>query len=145
MSFGAETLPATVDLGLEPGINVRVTGDTDDGLGSAVLLDDVNGDDYADLVIGAWTDGQGKVIVLFGAPFEPGVPLIDVGCPSTFIPNRTYLGRADGGYFSASLASGYVDGDTIGDLVSTALFSSGDGMVTTRCGEGYVILGTAGE
>lgn len=97
--------------------------------GSAIAAGDLNGDGFADLVVGAPGEngGLGRVYVYLGNPFNMGTT------------PATVLDAPGGTQFGASVAIlGDVDGDGLGDL---AVISAGSGNVFIFAG---TFSGTAG-
>ncbi|MCI0581562.1 MAG: integrin alpha, partial [Chloroflexi bacterium] len=78
-------------------------------LGEAVLIANLNGDDYADVVVGAsqhdaGMNNNGRVWVFHGGPSGPSLT-----------PSWIADGEQSGGRFGLELASGDVNGDGIDD------------------------------
>jgi len=142
--YGAEALPATVDLATT--WNVKVSGSAGEMMGAAALLADVSNDGLADLVTTAWMSNlRGKVVVVLGTPFEDGSQVSFT--PTAVSPNQastTILGRAGGNMLGISLGAGHIDGDAVGDLLIGAVFSSGPpALARGYCGETVLVMGTA--
>lgn len=94
---------------------------------------DVNGDGFADLVVGAWGDGSagslsGTAYLFFGGPAMDG------------IPDQVYAGEMPGDRFGTSAASaGDVNGDGALDLIFGAYFN---GDLADDAGRAYIVSPT---
>ena len=90
---------------------------------------DVNGDGYADVLIGSYLAGvsNGRIDLYFGGPAGPGL-----------VPSNTALAPEAGGYFGYSVAAaGDINRDGYGDIVVGAYLAAGAGRV-------HVFYGSAG-
>ena len=137
---------------LTPADGFKIRGENDlDGFGSAVAgAGDINGDGFADLLIGASGNGgggsyPGAAYVIFGKAggFDP---LLDV---TTLAPSDGFkiVGEADNDGVGVSVASaGDINGDGFADIIIGAPGHYGydTGTSTTRYGAAYVIFGKAG-
>jgi len=80
-------------------------------LGNSIAAGDVNGDGYADIIIGAWKDDK------------PGTKLKDAGSVSVFSGNgfaqigSTRYGDVAKDYFGAAVSAGDINGDGKDDLI----------------------------
>jgi len=101
---------------------------------------DVNGDGFADVVVGAFTyntsyDGEGKIFVFHGS---------ETGLPGT--PNWSYVGGKTQALFGCSVATaGDIDGDGYSDIIVGAKhYDGGDhGSYQYFEGAAYVFFGSA--
>jgi len=124
--FGGAAPDATPDLTL--------TGAAvDDQFGIAVAgAGDVNGDGYADVIVGAWLNdaggtNAGRAYVFFG------------GATPDATPDLVLTGAAAGDTFGYSVASaGDVNGDGYADVIIGAVFNSAGGV---GAGQAYVYFG----
>lgn len=143
--YGGASMPATIDLATlgTGGITIYGRGASDQ-LGLSVSgAGDVNGDGFADVILGAgYADStNGESYVIFGGSALPAT--IDLAVPaSTFI---TILGE-QGGDFAGYTASsgGDVNGDGFDDLLINA--PGGDGPIwgtRLNAGDSYVVFGSA--
>jgi 6-phosphogluconolactonase (cycloisomerase 2 family) len=100
--------------------NLILWGDNGANFGVAVATDDINGDGYADIVIGEnYNSGDGAVHFVYGpVPAESG-----------FFPTPDIVGRPNqGDQFGSSLALGDMNGDGYSDLAVGAVhYNGGDG------------------
>ncbi|WP_439597290.1 VCBS domain-containing protein [Falsiroseomonas sp.] len=131
-----------------------IQGDTAFDLAGAsvAMAGDVNGDGFADLIVGAWSgdDGgpnAGEAYVVFGsasgfgAPDGAGRNVIDL---TNLATSRGFIIQGDEAYNSAgfSVASaGDLNGDGFGDLIVGAVGMDAGG---ATAGGAYVVFGTAG-
>ena len=155
--FGHQTLPAgtgnysgynhVLDLA-EVGTDIagfKITGENPgDNAGFSVAgAGDVNGDGYADVIIGApgADDGTGASYIVFGGAGLPStVSLADVAAGYAQgivgLPGIKLVGQDAGGYFGNSVAgAGDVNGDGFGDVIVGAPGSE------TVSGAAYIVLG----
>jgi len=131
--YGSSTGRAYLFLGGASGLSTTAswtaTGqNTGDQFGRAVATaGDVNGDGYADVLVGAagYTTNKGKAYLYLGGPS---------GLSAT--ASWTAMGEATGNYFSNSLATaGDVNGDGYSDVIVGAYGNS------TNTGKAYLYLG----
>lgn len=146
--FGAETLPATIDLANLGAAGITIFGiDPLDYSGHAVSsAGDVNGDGFADLLIGALlaagpgntAPNAGEAYLVFGAATLPAtIDLSDLGdAGNTFLA----IDGTDNVGQSVSTA-GDINGDGLDDIIIGARFADGAGNSKMDSGESYVIFG----
>jgi len=143
--FGASDLSGTVDLNNSgENADIVIHGYRESGgAGHVVASGDLNGDDYADLIIGASTfshDGRvgtGAVFVIYGPITEPvtaPIPLND----SEWV-GLTIYGQLAGDRFGRAVAVGDVNDDGVDDLIGGAYLA--DRTVGANCGRVYVFYG----
>ena len=124
-----------------------VGGETDSGFGIDVaLLGDINGDGFADLIIGAYNSRGteeypvGEVTIIFGSATIGASGSVDAAALSGADGFRI-SGLAYGDSLGISVASaGDVDGDGFDDILFGAYGSDYGG---TDAGEAYLVFGSA--
>jgi hypothetical protein len=119
-------------------------GTAGDNAGSTVAMGDVNGDGYADLIIGAaaaspgGNGSAGSVYVVFGGPAGLPDPLDLSSLNGT---NGFRLDGAAAGNGIAGLAAGDVNGDGKADIIIGSIHTTISGHTNT--GSVYVVFGGA--
>ncbi len=112
---------------------IAPTGPAGDKLGIAVAsAGDVNGDGYADVIVGAYADNNfvGRAYVYYGGPGADA------------IPDLTLTGQAvDDGFGWSVSTAGDVNGDGYADVIVGALGNDAGG---TNAGRAYVYYGGPG-
>lgn len=139
--YGKEVMPPEIDLGAAA--DVTIFGkDRGDKLGTAVLISDIDGDGIEDLILGApggkgpddLRGEAGEVYILYGKTGFP--PVIDLASSP---PDLLIFGRDPLDNLGSSLASGDVNGDTLGDLIIGAPGADDGGRADA--GNAYVLYG----
>ncbi len=120
--FGANNRPAgqIVDL-TQTGADLTIFGETvDDFMGTALAAGDINGDSYADIILGAsWADPgglnrAGKVYVIFGSTnFQPNQQ-IDLGNTAA---DLTFSGKNATDNIGQSVFAADLTGDNIAEII----------------------------
>ena len=144
--FGSANPPATVDLA-NGEQDVTIWGESGgDALGLYVAGDDLDGDGFDDIVVGApfaksrTVEGgePGKAYVVYGKAHLPDeIDLANGG------QDVTLIGATSNGFFGDSLATGDVNGDRSIDLIIGATFEgyAPSGGRPVRAGAAYVVYG----
>ncbi|WP_183030036.1 cadherin domain-containing protein [Altericroceibacterium spongiae] len=147
--FGKASGFGTVDLGsgLSASDGFKITGDaSNDYLGMSVSsAGDVNGDGYADVIVGAYanddggSDDEGAAYVIFGK--ASGFGTVDLGSGLSASDGFKIMGAAVDDYLGYSVSSaGDVNGDGYADLIIGAYQNDAGG---SDAGAAYVIFGKA--
>ncbi len=157
--FGKSSNPRVVDLtNLAAGDGFIIQGDeASDRAGRSVSgAGDVNGDGYADLIVGAsqGDDGgnnAGEAYVVFGKAGGPSDPFGSLDSTDRRVIDLTSLAATDGfiiqGDMNFDYAGGAVSGagDVNGDGFADLIVGAGQGDDgATEAGEAYVVFGKAG-
>jgi hypothetical protein len=111
-SAGSSGISATTAVAGAGGPNTTITGGAGIFFANSVALGDVNGDSYADLVVGSST---GEKVYLFHSTGSGGITATTI-VTGAGGPNVTITGEAGANYFSDSIAIGDVNGDGYADL-----------------------------
>jgi hypothetical protein len=139
-------MPSSRDVDLDNGEeHIRILGDdTSDWSGYSVSSGDINGDGYADIIIGAGgadTSGgieTGETYVIFGS----AAPLSTIDLNnSPSAADMIIYGDDSYDRFGYSVSSGDINGDGYDDIIIGAPYASPAG--GTEAGETYVIFGSA--
>lgn len=148
--FGSAALPATIDLGNLGAAGVTIWGaEALDGAGTAVSrAGDVNGDGFADFMIGAGEadgldnlkDAAGETYLIFGGPTLQGT--IDLGNLGTSGMTIYGADSADNSGVAISPA-GDVNEDGFRDLLIGAPNAAGADNTQFGTGESYIVFGRA--
>jgi hypothetical protein len=122
--------------GLDATPDLTVDGTANDTLGGVAAAGDVNGDGYADFLVGAagnvLSPSAGTAYVFFGGPG---------GAPDG-TPDGVLIGETAGDNFGSALAAaGDLNGDGYGDVLVSAPNNDAGG---TSAGRAYVYLGGPG-
>jgi len=133
------------DLEKQPA-EIRILGaHPTDGLGFALIAEDINGDGVKDLVVSApaadgpeeMRSGAGEIYVILGGRLAPGTVLDLAQTPADMI----FYGASKGDQIGFSLAAGKLDSDGRVDIIATSPFADGFGDVCRpKAGATYIIL-----
>ncbi len=135
--FGSGGLGASIDLSdLDGNTGFRVTGGANAAGTSVSSAGDVNGDGYADLIVGAPAGGAGTAYVVFGkaSGFAADLDMTALGSPDGF----RILGEANAAAGFSVSAAGDLNGDGFDDLMVGA-----PNNLPSNTGAGYVIFGSS--
>jgi len=140
--FGSSNPPSIIDLNIQSA-DITVYGDDEfDSSGWSVASGDVNGDNYDDVIIGAYCAEPGgrlyagETYVVFGSSSPPAT--IDL---NTQPANITIYGDDAFDHCGSAVASGDVNGDGYDDIIIGA--DGGDPPGGNQAGETYVIFGSS--
>ncbi len=144
-STTTESMAMVIDLARLSGEGFVIIGESFEHLGKSVsAAGDINGDGYADLIIGAYGRSAAEAYVIWGqADKQYGTLGTDgrrfVDTSSLGDAGFIIQGKGKKGRFGASVSSaGDVNGDGYDDLIVGAIFGDNDGR---NAGEAYVIWG----
>jgi hypothetical protein len=146
--FGGAALPSTINLGSLGSAGITIFGaDAYDSSGNSVSsAGDVNGDGFADLLIGAYNgDGAGNLkqncgetyVIFGGATLPATINLSSLGSAGLTIFGADAYDQSG----SAVSSAGDMNGDGFDDLVIGASSSAGAYNTNYGAGESYVIFG----
>ena len=152
--FGKSSWTAILNLGTLNGTNgVTFYGiDTSDQSGKAVsTAGDVNGDGYADILIGAGggdgagnsKDSSGESYVVFGKADWSATATMSLGSLNGTNGFTLYGATPEDGAGKAVGSAGDVNGDGFADVIIGAPDADAPGMVATLSGRTYVVFGKA--
>ena len=149
-TIGGEIDLAAIDaMALPSSVTLIYGADDLDFFGTEVFTGDVNGDGYADAIVGAqYGDGPangrancGEVAIIWGGPAIGG-HVIDLAAPqpgeATFI-----YGSASGERLGVWVGAGDFDGDGTADVVMGADQANGPDGMRMHAGRTYVLYGSA--
>jgi len=146
--FGSASLPSTIDLANLGALGTILYGaDPNDQSSKAISgAGDINGDGFADIIIGAKNAGAagnlkpfaGESYVVYGrASFPSTINLSDL-----MTMGITIRGADASDYSGQSVSgAGDVNGDGYDDLIVGALFADAENNALSNAGESYVIFG----
>jgi len=139
--FGSDAPPASVDLNSTTA-DMTISGEAAyEKFGRSVSSGDINGDGYADVIIGdpyATTSaggGAGKTFVIFGS-FTPPAS-VDLNSTAA---GMTISGEGSSNWSGDSVSSGDINGDGFADVIIGAFAADAPG--GNDIGETYVIFGS---
>ena len=142
--YGSNSLSGSIDLASESA-DVTIYGSAAyDRLGRSVASGDINDDDTADMIVGAYratvqgATETGKVHVIFGgSSISATIELSNTNTPA----NLTLLGDAQGDWLGRSVSSGDVNSDGTDDLILGAQHADPGGVLSA--GRTYVVFGSS--
>jgi hypothetical protein len=141
--FGGPSLPSTIDLNTPGAAGITIFGaDTNDLSGWSVSgAGDVNGDGFADLIIGAKNaNSTGAIYVIFGRAVFP----LEINLSASNSADVAIVGGFLNGQFGRSVSeAGDVNGDGFDDLIIGEPYGAGDIHFRIRSGNSFVIFGGA--
>lgn len=146
IKYGGVNLPQDIDLANE--YDTVVWGrNADDYLGSNIATGNLNGDEYADFIVGAYANDAGSAgITDAGAVFVfHGGSRGDLG--TKIDPKNDAVGQIYGvnasDYLGFRVAMGDFDGDGASDIAASSFTADGPLNARDACGEVYLVYGKA--
>jgi hypothetical protein len=144
--WGQEVLPAIVDLASDPGVTTLWGGEAGDYTGFVLLVKNLNGDSYDDLIIGGIgadgpsnsRPGSGEFYVFVGRDSFP--PSMDLATDADMTIFGAEAGDQDFNPVNYINAAD-VNGDGLPDLVIGAPYADGPMNGRVDSGEAYIVFG----
>ncbi len=124
---------------LSASVGAKFTGEAAGDLaGTAVVVTDLNGDTYADILVGSPknNDGGGDAGAVY---MIPGSATQYTGITGALGSNREYTGEAAGDELGGAVAAGDIDGNGTPDMLFGALFNDDSG---ANAGAAYLVYTT---
>ncbi|MCI0855298.1 MAG: FG-GAP repeat protein [Chloroflexi bacterium] len=136
--YGDAGLSGSLDLSTSSADVTIYGANAGDNTARNVAYGNINGDAYGDLIIGTvWADPGGRInagvaYIVYGGPNLPAIIDLAAGDADVMI-----LGADTNDHFGYAVAAGDLNGDSIDDLIISALQGDGSG-TGTACGEGAI-------
>jgi hypothetical protein len=135
----------TLDLSRDKADVTIFGANASDFLGFAVAAADVNGDTFADILLGApladGPDGErpdaGETYIVFGGPSP--APTLDLAQGA---PGLTVIGAGPDDRLGAALATGDTNADGLADILLGSFLADGPDDARYQAGEAYLLLGS---